>query len=42
MDEAMLTGESIPVIKQAIPPTMGLYNEQEDAKYTMLCGTKVI
>jgi cation-transporting P-type ATPase 13A2 len=42
MDEAMLTGESIPVIKQAIPSIQDRYNFKEDAKYTILCGTKVI
>jgi magnesium-transporting ATPase (P-type) len=38
----MLTGESIPVIKQAIPVTNDKYDPKEDAKYTILCGTKVI
>lgn len=42
VNEAMLTGESIPVIKNSIPYTNESYNPQEDSKYTLFGGTKVI
>jgi cation-transporting ATPase 13A2 len=42
MNEAMLTGESIPVIKQALPPTNDIYDIKGDTKYTLYGGTKVI
>ena len=42
MNEAMLTGESIPVIKQALPHTNDIYDIKGDTKYTLYGGTKVI
>lgn len=42
VNESMLTGESIPVIKNAIPFTNDIYDPQSDSKYTLYAGTKVI
>ena len=42
MNESMLTGESIPAIKNPIPPTSQLYDRVKDAKYTLYGGTKVV
>jgi cation-transporting ATPase 13A2 len=42
VNEAMLTGESIPVIKNAIPFTNVPYDPVNDSKYTLYGGTKVI
>lgn len=43
VNESMLTGESIPVIKNALPFTnTDCYNPEEDSKYTLYGGTKVI
>ena len=42
VNESMLTGESIPVIKNSLPRTDDLYNIDEDTKYTLYGGTKVI
>ena len=42
VNEAMLTGESIPVIKNSIPYTSDIFNPEEDGKYTLYGGTKVI
>jgi len=42
VNESMLTGESIPVIKNPLPRTDDVYNVDEDSKYTLYSGTKVI
>ena len=42
VNEAMLTGESIPVIKNSIPFTSDRYDPDSDSKYTLFGGTKVI
>jgi cation-transporting P-type ATPase 13A2 len=42
MNESMLTGESIPAIKNPIPPTNQQYDRVRDAKYTLYGGTKVV
>lgn len=42
VNEAMLTGESIPVIKNNLPFTSDIYNPETDHKYTLFAGTKVI
>ena len=42
MNESMLTGESIPAIKNSLPFTTDLYDLKKDAKYTLYGGTKVI
>jgi len=42
MNESMLTGESIPVIKNSLPYGKTFYNSQEDKQYTLYAGTKCI
>ena len=42
VNESMLTGESIPVIKNALPFTHDSYDPDKDSKYTLFGGTKVI
>lgn len=42
VNESMLTGESIPVIKNALPFTNDVYDVNSDSKYTLYGGTKVI
>ncbi|XP_054266144.1 polyamine-transporting ATPase 13A3-like isoform X1 [Macrosteles quadrilineatus] len=42
VNESMLTGESVPVTKTALPNENVLYCEQEDANHTLFCGTKVL
>lgn len=42
VNEAMLTGESIPVMKLALPYTHDVYNPDEDRRYTVYSGTEVI
>ena len=42
VNEAMLTGESIPVMKLALPCTYDIYNPDEDKRYTLYAGTEVI
>jgi len=42
VNEAMLTGESIPVIKVALPKNDDIYDYVNDTKYTLYGGTKVI
>lgn len=42
VNESMLTGESIPVIKNALPNIADVYNPLSDSKYTLYGGTKVI
>jgi cation-transporting P-type ATPase 13A2 len=43
MNEAMLTGESIPVIKNPLPKIdKESYNPDEDKNYTLFSGTEVI
>ena len=43
VNESMLTGESIPVIKNALPfSTKDVYDPENDTKYTLFGGTKVI
>ncbi|XP_019875008.2 polyamine-transporting ATPase 13A3 isoform X2 [Aethina tumida] len=42
VNESMLTGESVPVMKNALPKTNALYNLKEDMSHTLYCGTKVI
>lgn len=38
----MLTGESIPVLKTALPYINEIYNPDDDKKYTLYSGTEVI
>jgi cation-transporting ATPase 13A2 len=42
VNESMLTGESIPVIKNALPFINDVYDPIIDGKYTIYGGTKVI
>jgi len=42
VNEAMLTGESIPVLKTALPFIEDIYNPDNDKKYTIYSGTDVI
>jgi len=42
MNESMLTGESIPVIKNSLPYSDVYYNGREDKQYTLYAGTKCI
>jgi len=42
MNEAMLTGESIPVVKNALPHNDNFYSLKEDKQYTLYAGTKCI
>ncbi len=42
VNEAMLTGESIPVMKSALPCTLDIYNPDEDKKCSLYSGTEVI
>ena len=43
MNEAMLTGESIPVIKNPLPHSESeIYNPEEDKNFTLYSGTEVI
>lgn len=42
VNEAMLTGESIPVVKAPLPDLPNIYNSDEDKKYTIYSGTEVL
>jgi cation-transporting P-type ATPase 13A2 len=42
MNESMLTGESIPSLKNPIPFTTDIYDFSNDSKYTLKSGTFVI
>ncbi|KAL1489432.1 hypothetical protein ABEB36_014327 [Hypothenemus hampei] len=43
LNEAMLTGESVPVTKTALPNFPNLiYDPKEHARHTLFCGTQVI
>lgn len=43
VNESILTGESIPVIKQSLPIVNSeVYTSQECSKYTLYGGTSVI
>jgi P-type E1-E2 ATPase len=42
VNESMLTGESIPVIKNCLSPISEMYDPQTSKKHTLYSGTKVI
>ncbi len=42
VNEAMLTGESVPVLKTSLPATGDTYDPDEDKKYTIYAGTEVV
>ena len=42
VNESMLTGESIPVVKAALPNLDNIYDFDKDKKYTLYSGTEVL
>ncbi|XP_073986306.1 polyamine-transporting ATPase 13A3-like isoform X2 [Rhodnius prolixus] len=42
VNESMLTGESVPVTKNALPKNGNIYNVKEDSRHTLFCGTNII
>lgn len=42
VNEAMLTGESIPVLKNNIPLSNEIYSDKNSGKHTLYGGTRVI
>lgn len=43
VNESMLTGESVPVTKIALPNLSDLlYDQKEHSRHTLFCGTKII
>lgn len=42
VNESMLTGESVPIIKSGIPNNLEVFNFKQDTKYILYNGTKVI
>lgn len=42
MNEAILTGESIPVMKTTLPNNNDIYNDKIMQKHTLFSGTNVI
>ena len=42
VSEAMLTGESVPVIKAPLPDSDEIYNIERDNKHTLYSGTEVL
>lgn len=42
VNESMLTGESVPMIKNEIPRTIDRFNPESDSKYILFNGTEVI
>ncbi|XP_063923863.1 polyamine-transporting ATPase 13A3-like [Zophobas morio] len=42
VNESMLTGESVPVTKTALPNNDKFYDFKEHSNHTLFCGTKVI
>ncbi|KAK7884763.1 hypothetical protein WMY93_027886 [Mugilogobius chulae] len=42
VNESMLTGESVPVLKTPLPVGDQRYNSETDRRYTLFCGTQVI
>ena len=42
VNESMLTGESVPIIKASLPNSQEIYNPETDQKYTLYSGTKVL
>lgn len=42
VNESMLTGESVPVTKTALPNNNTPYDCKEHVNHTLFCGTKVI
>ncbi|CAG9767851.1 unnamed protein product [Ceutorhynchus assimilis] len=42
LNEAMLTGESVPVTKTSLPNFSTIFDPKEHARHTLFCGTHVI
>ncbi|XP_062316016.1 cation-transporting ATPase 13A2 isoform X1 [Osmerus eperlanus] len=42
VNESMLTGEGVPVMKTALPPGGGQYNPDAQRRHTLYCGTQLI
>ncbi|XP_055078913.1 cation-transporting ATPase 13A2 isoform X2 [Periophthalmus magnuspinnatus] len=42
VNESMLTGESVPVLKTPLPAGDQRYNSETERRYTLFCGTQVI
>ncbi|XP_064894196.1 polyamine-transporting ATPase 13A2 isoform X9 [Columba livia] len=42
VNESMLTGESVPVMKTPLPAGSGVYSPEEHRRHTLFCGTQVI
>ncbi|CAN9515694.1 unnamed protein product [Ophioblennius macclurei] len=42
VNESMLTGESIPVLKTSLPAADRIYNSESDRRHTLFCGTQLI
>ncbi|KAM6976472.1 polyamine-transporting ATPase 13A2 [Aplochiton taeniatus] len=42
VNESMLTGESVPVMKTALPAGGGKYSSEAQRRHTLFCGTHVI
>ena len=42
MNESMLTGESIPVIKQALPHNDKIFDADDDTKHILFSGTRCL
>ena len=42
INEAMLTGESTPIIKSHLPNIKNIFDEEKDLKYFLFAGTKIV
>ena len=42
INEAMLTGESTPIIKSHLPNNNNIFDEENDLKYFLFAGTKIV
>ncbi|CAK6955037.1 cation-transporting ATPase 13A2 isoform X2 [Scomber scombrus] len=42
VNESMLTGESVPVLKTPLPAGEGRYNSETERRHTLFCGTQLI
>lgn len=42
VNESMLTGESVPVLKTPLPPGDERYSSETERRHTLFCGTQVI
>ncbi|XP_029911888.1 polyamine-transporting ATPase 13A2 isoform X2 [Myripristis murdjan] len=42
VNESMLTGESVPVLKTPLPASEGRYSSDSERRHTLFCGTQLI